>query len=476
MENFWSKLTFKLLIVFALIVAPTLIAPLTAQNAERDADAAYIRKIYNQSLTDGRCYPWLEYLSLQIGHRLSGSTGAEKAVIWTEAMLDTLGLDSVWLQPVMVPRWVRGEAEQVRVAGAANKADNFSLHALALGGSVSTPAKGLQAEVVEVNSWEALDQLGERNLRGKIVFYNRPMDPTRIRTFEAYGGAVDQRVYGASRAAKYGAVGVLVRSMGLRLDDYPHTGTLRYDSAFTLIPAAAISTNDAERLSALLEKGKPVQIFMKMNCQTLPDVQSYNVIGEIRGWEKPGDIILVGGHLDSWDVGHGAHDDGAGCVQSMDVLRNLRRLGYQPRHTIRCVLFMNEENGLRGGTEYAKEAKRKNEFHLCAIESDAGGFTPRGFSFDGDDAVFGRFFEKVETYEPLLEPYGLSITRGGSGADIGPLKGMKGLLSGYSPDSQRYFDVHHTAADVFDTVNKRELELGAASMTALVYLLDKYGL
>lgn len=475
MENFWKKSLRTVFVLLSLIVIPTLKNTVSAQSAGGDADEAFIRKIYDQALTDGRCYPWLEHLTLRIGHRISGSDAAEKTVQWTRASLDTLGVDSVWLQPVMVPHWVRGAAEQVRVVGA-KKSDNIELHALALGGSVGTPANGLQAEVVEVKSWEALDALGERNLRGKIVFYNRPMDPTRIRTFEAYGGAVDQRVQGASRAAKYGAVAVLVRSMSLRLDDFPHTGSLHYDSAYTLIPAAAISTNDAERLSALLRTTGHATVSMKMNCQTLPDVPSYNVIAEIRGTERPGDFIIVGGHLDSWDVGQGAHDDGAGCVQSMDMLRCLHRLGYRPRHTIRCVLFMNEENGLRGGREYAREAQRKGEFHLCAIETDAGGFTPRGFSFDGDDAVFGKFFEKVQGYDKLFEPYGLTLTRGGGGADIGPLKGMKGLLCGYSPDSQRYFDIHHTAADVFDAVNKRELELGTASITALVYLLDKYGL
>jgi carboxypeptidase Q len=445
---------------------------LQAQTAEKSADAAFIQKIYEQALSDGRCYEWLERLSLQVGHRLSGSPGAEKAVAWAKSMLDTLGLDSVWLQPVMVPHWVRGDAEQIWVTGARA----FRLNALALGGSVGTPPGGLNAEVVEVKSWAQLDQLGERNLRGKIVFYNRPMDPKRLRTFEAYGGAVDQRVAGASRAAKYGAVGVLVRSMGLRLDDYPHTGAMRYDSAFTLIPAAAISTNDAEKLSKILAESGKTTVQMSMNCKTMPDVLSYNVIGEIRGSEQPGRFLVVGGHLDSWDVGHGAHDDGAGCVQSMDVLRYFRRLGYRPRNTVRAVLFMNEENGLRGGRQYAAEAKRKNEFHLCAIESDAGGFTPRGFTFDADDAVFGKFFEKIKTLAPLFEPYGLTLSKGGSGADIGPLKEMKGLLSGYGPDSQRYFDYHHTAADVFEAVNKRELELGAASMAALVYLLDKHGL
>lgn len=456
-----------------LIVIFTLNSPLWAQPGKPAPDAEYLKKIYNQALADSRCYAWLEHLSLRIGHRLSGSEGAEKAVAWTRSMLDTLGLDSVWLQPVMVPKWVRGEAEQVRVLGSKQRG-TFDLHALALGGSVATPAKGLSAEVVEVKSWDDLDKLGERGVRGKIVFYNRPMDPTKLRTFEAYGGAVDQRVHGPSRAAKHGAVAVLVRSMGLRLDDFPHTGSLRYDSTFTLIPAAAISTNDAEKLSSTIrEEGKAV-VFIKMNCQTFPDVPSYNVIGEIRGSERLSEILLVGGHLDSWDVGHGAHDDGAGCVQSMEVLRIFRQLGYRPRHTVRAVLFMNEENGLRGGKQYAAEAKRKGEFHRCAIESDAGGFTPRGFSFDADDAVLNRDFEKLKDYAELLRPYGLELTRGGSGADIGPLKDMKGLLSGYSPDSQRYFDYHHTAADVFEAVNKRELELGAASMAALVYLLDQW--
>lgn len=475
MKNYRPALLFTLLRLLPLIVVFTLQSELFAQTPEKDADAALVRKIYSQALTDGRCYPWLEHLCLRIGHRLSGSTGAEKAVQWAKATLDTLGLDSVWLQPVMVPRWVRGEAEQVRVSGS-KKYGTFNLNALALGGSVGTQANGLSADVVEVKSWDELDKLNERGVRGKIVFYNRPMDATKIRTFEAYGGAVDQRVQGASRAAKYGAVGVLVRSMSLRLDDFPHTGSLRYDSTYTLIPAAAISTMAAEKLSQVLKEEGKASVFMKMNCQMMADVQSYNVIGETRGSERPNGIIMVGGHLDSWDAGHGAHDDGAGCAQSMDVLRILRRLVYRPRHTVRCVLFMNEENGLRGGRKYAEEAQRKGEYHLAAIESDAGGFTPRGFSFDADEAVFEKFFEKISAYEPLLEPYGLKLTKGGSGADIGPLKGTKGLLGGYSPDSQRYFDLHHTADDTFDKVNKRELELGAASMAALVYLLDKYGL
>jgi carboxypeptidase Q len=444
-----------------------------AQTAENQADVIFIDKIYDQSLTDGRCYPWLEHLCLRIGHRLSGSPSAAKAVDWTKSMLDTLGLDSVWLQPCMVPHWVRGEAEQVRVLGS-KKSGTFPLAALALGGSIGGKA---QADVVEIDSWEQLDVLGAAGkLKGKIVFYNRPMDATKIRTFEAYGGCVDQRVGGASRASKYGAVAVLVRSMTLRLDDLPHTGTMHYDSAYTLIPAAAISTLAAETLSQILREEGRARVSIQLNCSTLPDVPSANVIGEIRGSERPNDIIIVGGHLDSWDVGHGAHDDGAGVMQSMDVIRVLKKLGYKPRHTIRCVLFMNEENGLRGGKMYAAEATRKGEFPLASIETDAGGFTPRGFGFEGEESVFGKYYEKISALEPLFEPYGLKLSKGGSGADIGPLRSLKGLLSGYSPDSQRYFDYHHAASDTFDQVNKRELELGTASMAALIYLIDKYGL
>ncbi len=459
-------LPLTLFFIFTLTLKPF------AQTKEHSMDAAFIDRIYDQSLTDGRCYPWLEHLSLQIGHRLSGSPSAAKAVQWTKSMLDTLGLDSVWLQPCMVPHWVRGDAAQVRLVGS-KKGSAIPLAALALGSSIGGK---LEAQVVEVKSWDQLEQLGAAGIKGKIVFYNRPMDPTKIRTFEAYGGCVDQRVGGASRAAKYGAVAVLVRSMTLRLDDYPHTGTMHYDSAYTLIPALAISTVAAEKLSKTLKEEGSAKVTIQLNCKTLPDEPSFNVIGEIRGSERPNDVILVGGHLDSWDVGHGAHDDGAGVMQSMDVLRVLKTLGYKPRHTIRCVLFMNEENGLRGGKAYAKEAERKGEFPLASIESDAGGFTPRGFSFEGDELVFAKFFEQIATFESHFEAYGLKFTKGGSGADIGPLRGLKGLLSGYSPDSQRYFDYHHAETDTFDKVNKRELELGTASMAALVYLIDKYGL
>ena len=431
----------------------------------------FIKEIYQNALGDGQCHDWLRTLCKDIGHRLSGSTGAEKAVAWTKSVLDTLGLDSVWLQPVWVPHWERGTKERAFVNGSSRK-NSYELNVLALGGSVGTNGQKIEGNIVEAKSWSDLERLGEQGIKGKIVLFNRPMDPTRIRSFEAYGGAVDQRVSGASRAAKYGAIAILVRSMTQNIDPWPHTGSLQYDSAYAQIPAVAISTEDAERLSNLIKKEEKLTVSLQLNCKRLPDAPSFNVIGELRGRKQPNEIILAGGHLDSWDVGEGAHDDGAGCVQSMEVLRLLKKLNYQPNKTIRCVLFMNEENGLRGGKMYASEAERKGETHFCAVETDAGGFTPRGFTFDAANDVFESKFEKIKNLRPYFEPYHLSLNPGGSGADISPLKPQGGLLCSYYPDSQRYFDFHHTAADTFENVNKRELELGAASITALIFLLD----
>ncbi len=444
-----------------------------AQDNNTEDDAFFIRTIYDVALTEGQCYPWLEHLTTKIGGRLAGSPQAAAAVEYTRQVLDTLGLDSVWLEPCMVPHWVRGEKEQVRIVNSTTLG-SIDLNALALGNSIGTKAGGLLAEVVEVKSLDEVDKLGKAGIAGKIVFYNRPMDPTQLRTFNAYGGAVDQRVNGPARASRYGAVATLVRSMTTKLDNVPHTGVTVFNDD-PVIPALAISTNDAELLSGLLAKEK-VKIFIEASCKKLKDKLSYSVIGEIRGSEHPEEIILVGGHLDSWDVGSGAHDDGAGCVHAMDVLQILKRMNYKPKRTIRCVLFMNEENGLAGGLSYAEASNKKGEYHLAAIESDAGGFTPRGFSADGDASIFTEKFKNVIEWFPLLEAYDLTFSKGGSGADISPLKSQKGLLFGFRPDSQRYFDYHHTAADNMDAVNKRELELGAASITSLVYLIDKYGL
>jgi hypothetical protein len=446
---------------------------LSAQSTNKtDADAFFVREIYNAALTKGKSYPWLDYLCNRIGARLSGTPQAAAAVEYTRQMLDTMGLDSVWIQPCMVPHWSRGEKEVVRIVH--SKMGSFDLKALSLGNTEGTGPNGLAAEVIEVKRLDELESLGREKLAGKIVFFNRAMDPTQLNTFAAYGGAVDQRGLGASRASKYGALAVLVRSMTTRLDDVPHTGSSSYEPGVTPIPALGISTNDAELLSRLL-KDEPVRVFIRNTSHMMGMKPSHNVIGEIRGSEKPNEIILIGGHLDSWDVGTGAHDDGAGCVQAMDVLQVLKRLNYRPKRTIRCVLFMNEENGLKGGQAYAEISNRKKEFHLAAIESDRGGFTPRGFTCESESKAFDKKYKQVMEWSSLLEPYGLNFKRGGSGADIGPLRSQQGLLFGFEPDSQRYFDYHHTAIDTFDAVNKRELELGTAAMTALVFLLDKFG-
>jgi len=435
-------------------------------------DEEVIKDIYAQSLTKGNSYEWLNYLSNQIGSRLSGSLGAEKAVAWGKEELDKLGLDKVWLQPVMVPKWIRGAKEYAFIESEPGKTTTVNI--CALGGSVATPALGIKANVVEVHNFEELAALGKENIEGKIVFFNRPMQADLIHTHEAYGGCVNQRGQGAVEAAKFGALAVVVRSMNLRLDDLPHTGAMNYGDTPVegRIPAAAISTNDAELLSTMLELDKNVKFYFKQNCKQLNDVQSYNVIGEITGSEFPKQYMVVGGHLDSWDLGDGSHDDGAGIVQSIEVLRLFKELGIKPKHSIRVVLFMNEENGLRGGKKYAEEAKQKGENHIFALESDSGGFTPRGFSFDCDEANFNQ----VLTWQSLFKPYLIHyFEKGGSGADIGPLKNDTIVLAGLRPDSQRYFDYHHASNDTFDAINKRELELGAATMTSLVYLIDKYG-
>ncbi len=450
-----------------------LFCPLARAQEAQTEDAFFIRKLYDQTLTNSSCSDWLQYLTRRIGGRLSGTPQAAAAVEYTYQMLDTLGLDTVWLQPVMVPHWERGEPEQVRIVNSL-KMGSIDLNALSLGNSIGTGPRGLTAPVVEVRTLEEADSLGEQ-LRGKIVFFNTPMDPTELNTFNAYGKAAGARVYGASRASKYGAVGALVRSLTTRLDDIPHTGSTVYTEDALPIPALAISTLDAELLSQLL-KEEPVRVYLRNTSRMLGEKLSYNVIGEIRGSVHPEEIILVGGHLDSWDVGTGAHDDGAGCVHAMEVLRQIKLAGYRPKRTIRCVLFMNEENGLRGGRAYWEWSDAGQEYHTAAIESDRGGFTPRGFTVDGHDEVFNAKFKKAIEWLPLLEPYGLSFRKGGSGADISGLKSQKGLLFGFEPDSQRYFDYHHTPIDGPDVVNRRELELGAAAMLSLVYLIDKYGL
>ncbi|MBI5856364.1 MAG: M20/M25/M40 family metallo-hydrolase [Sphingobacteriales bacterium] len=434
----------------------------------QNEDSLMVRRIADDILINGKAYDDLRYLCKKIGARLSGSANAQKAVEATATMLKEAGADTVYLQPCMVPHWIRGAKEQGIVQWGKNKK---ALNVCALGMSVGTPASGLKAELIEVANFEELKKLGAEKVKGKIVFFNYPMKPELI--FNGYGDAVRYRGSGPVEAAKLGAVAVMIRSVTHALDNNPHTGATRYDSTVNKIPAMACSTLDAEWLHELFKKEKKVELFMKMSCEKLPDVLSYNVIGEIRGTEKPEEIITAGGHLDSWDLGEGAHDDGAGCVQSIQIIRTIKNLGIKPKRTIRAVMFMNEENGLAGGTKYAELAGINKENHIFAIESDAGGFGVETLGLTGKPEQVN----KVRSWLPLFRPYGIyDMPDGGGGADIGPLRKYGTFMCSVNPGTQRYFDYHHAPNDKFEAVHKRELEMGAIGMTAIVYLVAQYGL
>lgn len=441
----------------------------TAQNE----DSAFIRKISDEILTNGQAYENLRYLTKKIGGRLAGSPGMVKAEQWGLKMMQVSGADKAWMQECMVPHWVRGGADQAKAMLPTGKPQaSTRLDVVALGNSTGTGKKGLTADVLLVNSFDELE-VKKDSVKGKIVFYNYRFNDTYINTFLSYRDAGQYRGQGPSRAAKYGAVAVIVRSLSHATDNNPHTGATRYDSAYAKIPAVAIGLRDADWLSEQLGRSK-VKVSLVTNGHFLPDTIGHNIIGEIKGTEFPDEIITVGGHLDSWDNCEGAHDDGAGCVQTIEILRAFKAIGYKPKRTIRFVLFANEENGLRGGNKYADEAKEKGEKHILAIESDAGGFTPRALGFSGSDEQFQKFL----SWKALIAPYGCTeFNKGGGGADIGPLnRALKTPMASLNPDSQRYFDIHHARSDVFEAVNKRELQLGAVNMAALIYLADKYGL
>lgn len=434
------------------------------------ADEKMLRALYTAALTTSPAYEQLRELTTKHPGRLSGSKNLEDAVRWGEAILKATGAERTELQPVMVPHWERGAKESVRYF-TRQFASPAPLSAVALGGSVPTPEGGLIAPVVELQS---LDALKTTDVKGRIVFFNRPMNPVHIVPGRAYGEAGDQRSKGPAEAVKYGAVGVLVRSLTHARDEFPHTGNTSYPAEGPRIPAAALSTIAADNLSAALKLNPALTVEMKIHSRWLADAPSHNVIGELKGSASPEKIIVIGGHLDSWDITPGAHDDGTGIVQSIEVLRLLKAVGYQPRHTIRVVLFTNEENGLRGGAAYSTLARERNEIHVLAIETDTGGFQPRGFNL-GNPA--GDAHLKAARWLKLFEPYGIHyFQQGTGGADVGPLLAHGTTVAGLQPDSQRYFDVHHTVEDSFDKVNKRELELGAAAMAALVYLVDQHGL
>ncbi|WP_223608169.1 M20/M25/M40 family metallo-hydrolase [Chryseobacterium sp. OSA05B] len=428
-------------------------------------DSIQFSKISTEILNNGKGYTELRDLSKNIGHRLSGSTAYDKAVKWAEQKLRDAGADKVWLQEVMVPVWTRGK-ESLQIKTPDGKWKNLKM--LSLGNSEGTGGKDVSGEIIIVKSMEEYDKLSADQVKDKIVFFNYAFNQSFVETFRGYGDAAKYRVTAASLTAKKGGKFAIVRSLSSAFDDVPHTGAMRYEDKVLKIPAIAIGSTTADELEALL-KSQKITAKLNSNCGMKDEKLSHSVIGEITG-KKDQSVIVVGGHLDSWDVGEGAHDDGAGIVQSIEVLRTFKKLGLKNNHTIRVVCFANEENGVKGGIQYGKTVKEKNEKHLFALESDAGGFAPRGISLEMDDQKRNQ----IKSWAGLFLPYGVYNFEGRySGTDIYPLHDMGVPTAELVPDSQRYFDIHHTEEDTFEKVNRRELLLGATAMTQIVYMIDK---
>lgn len=428
-----------------------------------------LRSIFDEALTDTTAWSQLRYLCSNTKGRLSGTPASLQAVNFTANALKEAGADTVWLQKVIVPHWVR-VFEECKISSGVLGEKELTISTLGL--SVATSPGGIRSRVIEVRDFDELKELGKTNIEGKVVFFNRPADNKLVNTFSGYGGAVNQRLSGAAEASRYGAAAVIVRSATQSLDDFPHTGTTRYSDDAVKIPAVAISTIDAELLCNWLKKDPSLSICIITECRNLPDTISYNVIGEIRGSEKPGEYITVGGHLDSWDITEGAHDDGGGCVQAIEMIRIFKKLNINPKRSVRAVMFMNEEISGTGGKTYAGEAAAKNEIHFAALESDRGVMSPRGFGFDAT----GERLIRLQSLSKYFIPFNIrDFDAGGGGSDIGPLKALGALQIGYIPDSQRYFSYHHSANDTFDKVNIRELQMGSAAIASLIYLIDIFG-
>ncbi|GFR80571.1 peptidase M28 [Elysia marginata] len=434
-----------------------------------EADVLFAREIFDYSFSKSSIYKRLEHISSRIGSRLSGSLGAGLALEYAKSQLDSLDLDRVWLQPVQVRKWVRGLRAYAYVK--TEKGETTALPVCALIGSIATPSLGINAEVVEVRNFKDLKEEWWSNVQGKIVFYNHPMNPNQVDTFKAYLELEDIYRLGVQKAADYGAVGVIIRSATLKIDDIPHTGFISYGKLpeNKYIPVVAISTKGANFLSSLLVLNPKLKFYFRQNCKNLGYVNTHNVIGEITGSAYPNKVIVVSGHLDSSDLGGGAHDNATGSVQSLGVLEIFKKLNYRPRHTIRLVLYMGEQNGMSGAKAYERFENRDS--HIFVLENSSGGFAPRGFTFECTQVQF----EKLALFRHLFEPY-LSdkFIKANLNGGISFLRGKKTILAGLRTDSQRYFDLYHSERDIFKNVNKREFELGQGAMALLVYLVDKY--
>lgn len=442
----------------------TLLAGSILLSAQEKKDSVQFAEISKEILNSGKSYTELHELTKNIGHRLSGSESYEKAVKWAEQKLRDAGADKVWLQEVMIPVWVRGK-ESLQIKSSNGKWKNLKM--LSLGNSEGTGGKDVSGEVIMVRSMDEYEKLSPEKVKDKIVFFNYPFSQTYIETFRGYSDAAKYRNTAASLTAKKGGKFAIIRSLSSAFDDVPHTGAMRYADD-RKIPAVAIGSTTADELAALL-KSQKVVAKLNSSCGMKGEKLSHSVIGEITG-KKDKSVIVVGGHLDSWDVGEGAHDDGAGIVQSIEVLRTFKNLGIKNNHTIRVVCFANEENGVKGGVQYGKTVKDTHEKHLFAIETDAGGFTPRGISLDMDNEKR----KQIQSWSDLFLPYGIyDFKNTYSGTDLYPLHDMGIPTAELVPDSQRYFDIHHTEEDTFEKVNRRELLLGAVAMTQLIYMIDK---
>jgi carboxypeptidase Q len=421
-----------------------------------DRYRAAAARIIGAALTSDRAYSRLAHLTDHIGHRLSGSQNLERAIEWAISEMKRDGLDNVRGENVMVPHWVRGEESLEMLAPVPRK-----LQMLGLGNSVGTSAEGITAEAIVVRSFEELDRLGEQ-VRGKIVVYNAP--------YANYGATVEYRWAGASRAARYGAVAALVRSITPVSLQTPHTGAMGYDADQPKIPTAAVTIEVAEFLQRMNDRGDHPRLRLKMEAKFLPDAESANVVAELKGSEKPHEIVLISGHYDSWDVGQGAHDDGGGCIVAWEAVRLLKELGLKPRRTIRVVLYTNEENGLRGGNAYHDAHRAEIAKHVLAIESDSGVYRPEGFGLAATAPLQVR--SNMQEIAKLLSGIGADqIAADGGGADIGPLMRDGVIGASLDVDGAHYFDIHHTPADTLDKVNPRELALCVATMAVMAYVV-----
>jgi carboxypeptidase Q len=424
-------------------------------------------RIVAAARADRGAYDKLSELADRIGNRISGSPALERAIAWAVRALTDDGLDAR-TEKVMVPHWVRGAEDAALVAPVARP-----LRIIGLGGTVATPKGGVDAPVVVVHDWNELDAAGAR-VRGAIVLYDVAMPAWSEEHGSGYGKVVEFRWQGAMRAAKQGAVGVLMRSVTAHSLRTPHTGAMGYDDKIVKIPAAAISIEDAELIDRLAKRGA-VTVHLHLESQQLPDAESANVIGELRGRDRPDEVVVIGGHIDSWDVGQGAHDDGAGIVTMMEALAVLKKLGLQPRRTIRAVLFTNEENGLRGGRAYAEHHKDELARTVLAIEADSGGFTPRGFTLGAPTAeALARMRTRFVDIISLLAPIGATkLTTEGhtGGADIAPMAPAGVPQAGLEVDNRTYFDIHHTDADTLDKVDPQQLADDVAAIAVVAYVV-----